>query len=301
MQLRTIPLADPPRPVSLSALVQAFFGGALNQVGWLLMAIGLVAVAFFAADSEAVTLLTFRGEKGTTVGHVLAVEGTHAEENETPVMKVRFSYEVEGRAYESRSFMLRPRQSPGDAVPVEYLVARPTSARIQGMRMRTFGGFAVFVLLFPLLGFVLFVRELGMARGRARLLRHGRLALGRLVKNEATDARINGHPIHVLTYRYTVERQELRPNFREPALIHEEHEVIYRTHLVSKVTDEAEEPLLYDPVKPLRTQLLDDLPGSIVLDERGGFRAGFGRSLVYLLAPLGCGLAIFLAVVSLLG
>ncbi|MCA9618426.1 MAG: DUF3592 domain-containing protein [Myxococcales bacterium] len=301
MEPRIIPIADPPRSVSLSARLQAFFGGILNQVGWIMMAVGLLAAGIFTADSEAVTMLTFRGDKGTTVGKVVAVEDTHAEENETPVMKVRFSYEVEGKTYEYRSFTLNAPFDAGDTVPVEYLVARPSAARIQGMRMRTFGSFAVFAALFPLVGFLILARELGAARSRVRLLGHGRLARGRLVNKVETNTRINEQPVYALTYRYTVERQEMRPNFRGPAVVHEEHEVVYRTHLIAKVTDEAEEPLLYDPDRPSRAQLLDDLPGSVALDARGGFEASFGKTLVFLLAPIGCVLALLIALASAFG
>ena len=38
----------------------------------------------------------------------------------------------------------------------------------------------------------------------------------------------------------------------------------------SALEDEAEEPLLYDPAKPSRSMLVDELPASIILDESGG-------------------------------
>lgn len=42
-------------------------------------------------------------------------------------------------------------------------------------------------------------------------------------------------------------------------------------NFTSALEDEAQEPLLYDPRTPRRSMLLDELPASIILDERGGF------------------------------
>ncbi|HCC47731.1 MAG TPA: hypothetical protein DEQ38_06395 [Elusimicrobia bacterium] len=42
-------------------------------------------------------------------------------------------------------------------------------------------------------------------------------------------------------------------------------------NFTSAMEDETEEPVLYDPLKPRRSMLVDELPASIILDERGGF------------------------------
>lgn len=42
-------------------------------------------------------------------------------------------------------------------------------------------------------------------------------------------------------------------------------------NFISALEDEAEEPMLYDPLKPRRSMLVDELPASIILDESGGF------------------------------
>lgn len=41
-------------------------------------------------------------------------------------------------------------------------------------------------------------------------------------------------------------------------------------NFTSALEDEAEEPMLYDPAKPSRSMLVDELPASIILDESGG-------------------------------
>lgn len=42
-------------------------------------------------------------------------------------------------------------------------------------------------------------------------------------------------------------------------------------NFTSALEDEAEEPMLYDPLNPRRSMLVDELPASIIPDERGGF------------------------------
>lgn len=59
-------------------------------------------------------------------------------------------------------------------------------------------------------------------------------------------------------------------------------------NFISALEDEAEEPMLYDPLKPRRSMLVDELPASVILDERGGFtcRRPFMGYLYASLPPL---------------
>ncbi|HAT71419.1 MAG TPA: hypothetical protein DCS63_01210 [Elusimicrobia bacterium] len=43
-------------------------------------------------------------------------------------------------------------------------------------------------------------------------------------------------------------------------------------NFISALEDEAEEPIIYDPLKPRRSMLVDELPASIILDESGGLK-----------------------------
>jgi len=51
----------------------------------------------------------------------------------------------------------------------------------------------------------------------------------------------------------------------------EKYSNISDMNFTSALEDEAEEPMLYDPRKPSRSMLVDELPASVILDERGGF------------------------------
>ena len=81
------------------------------------------------------------------------------------------------------------------------------------------------------------------------------------------------------------------------------YEAAAKTHDTTKLEDQAEEPLLYDPMRPSYAVMLDDLPGNPRIMENGTIHAGPAASTIKVLViPLvtiiGHGIYIFLKFIS---
>jgi len=62
--------------------------------------------------------------------------------------------------------------------------------------------------------------------------------------------------------------------------------VTAKTHEPEHLQDDAEEPLLYDPIRPSRATLLDHLPGAPRIDDMGQIQTQSPiRSLLVLIVP----------------
>ncbi len=261
---RGFEIADPPRRVGVRAQLGVVFGSLMVQVACGLLCFSLLFVAIFAMNSEALTRVEFMASTAQGEGEVLEVRETSSSENERVIMSVRFAYQVEGSSYEGTSYALNAPFDPGDKVRVEHVVNRPESARIVGMRARTFSSLAAFVFLFPFAGIALLVGALRSGLRTRRLLRDGRLGYGRLVEKEATSGSVNEQRIYKLTFEFVLPRAEVFGNHQDKwSQWAETHRFHHKTHKTEKLEDEALEPLLFDPRKPGNAVLVDALPGNV--------------------------------------
>ncbi|HEX8170812.1 MAG TPA: DUF3592 domain-containing protein [Thermoanaerobaculia bacterium] len=257
--------APPPRrvPLSLSVLYVCNF---LAVFGWLFLGMGMLGTMLFVGHAD----LGLASLRAHTVGRVTAVEKTNASEDDRPVKANHYEFSVAGRPFQGTSFSTGEQVSPGDEVTVEYDDANPSASRILGMRRAHFGRGVLFVLLFPIIGafFVLGGTRSGLRR--ARLLRDGVVTTGRLLSRHPTNVRINDQPVWELTFEFTARDGR-------------KCEAKARTTDPSRLEDEAQEPLLYDPNDPSCAYVLDELPQRPEVEMNGEFR---GRPLAALLASI---------------
>lgn len=291
---RHIHVADPPRPVPLTTQSLVLLGGTLSLIGWLVLSFGLLFSSCFFADSEAVTLVTFRGDKGQAPGQVTEIRETSASENDVPILAVAYAYTVAGVGHQGTSYALGVPFGPGDPVRVEYLLADPGRSRIEGMRMRRFTAAASFVLLFPLVGLLLVYFALRHGVRARRMLRRGLLAYGRLVETKETSGSVNDQPVYDLVFRFT--------DPRDSGAIKgwvTEHEVVHRTHELATLTDETREPILFDPDRPSQAVLVDGLVSGIAFDAQGIPRGSAPKGCLVVLLPVFCVLCALLFTAAL--
>jgi hypothetical protein len=95
---------------------------------------------------------------------------------------------------------------------------------------------------------------------RARLLRDGVFTTGVLKSKRPTNTRVNNRTVYVLDFEFTA-----RDGRRCIATA--------RTSMTERLTDEREEPLLYNPEKPEDAVMLDDAPSRPRFDETGALMA----------------------------
>jgi len=154
----------------------------------------------------------------------------------------------------------------GEKVTVEYPQGKPQISRIKDMQRRPVGLSGVVPIVFPLLGLCLIIAGIRKAIKACRLLAIGEQATGRLKSKVKTSMTVGGgrhgrggKPVYKLTFEFTTPQG------------HKYH-VLAKTHEVEKFEDEAEEPLLYDPMCPSYGVMLDDLPGGPRIAENGNIR-----------------------------
>jgi len=253
------PLVPPPRPVPFLLRVQVLFGGVFNFIGWIFFTFGMVFAVVFGSLADVTSWYHFRGPVATANGTLLEVKETSASENNVRIYSYKYSFRAEGTDHEGVSYSTGRRHEPGEQVVVEYVEGNPALSRLRGMRRAEFGPWVLFVLIFPLVGFIFIVVSLRGGLKANRLLAHGKLAWGQLVSKEPTNTRINNRVVYKLTFDFQPEEGG-------------HAQAVARSHMPEKLQDEQRERLLYDPFRPENAVLLDSLPASPAIDLTGNLR-----------------------------
>jgi hypothetical protein len=220
----------------------------------------------------------FRGRLETVEGTVLRSKktsfstGGSEHSDGTPIYANHYSFVGPGEVeYEGVSYRTSRELKKGRKVTVEYPPGEPQVSRIKGMWRRPVGPFGLMPVIFPFVGLCL--TTVGLRKGISgnRLLTIGRQTTGRLKSKIRTGTKIDDRNVFKLTFEFTT------PDGTG-------HEAIGKTHKPKQLEDEAEEPLLYDPIRPSYAVMLDALPGTPRIDENGNIRAGSARAALLCLA-----------------
>ncbi len=290
-------LAGPPRNVPLSVRLRVLLGGFLNQFGWIFFGFGLVFVWAFTLNADLTGWYLFRGQLDTTEGKTidckktLFSEGGSEHSKGTPVYTIRYAFTAaDGTEYKGLSYVTGRQFEQGQKVTVEYPQGKPHTSRIKGMRQKPFGHFGIFPVVFPLIGLLFIIRGIRKGIKANRLLTLGEQTTGKLKSKERTNTKVNKKPVYKLTFE-----------FKTPEGM--TYETMVKTHETGKLEDEAEEPLLYDPMRPSYAVMLDDLPGNPRINDNGNIQAGSASGTIMLLIiPLatiiGHGIYIYLKFLS---
>ena len=253
------PLAPPPRPVPFLLRAQVLFGGIFSFIGWVFFTFGMVFAVVFSSSADLTSWYHFRGPVDTANGTLTEVTETSASENNVRIYSYKYSFRAEGADYEGVSYLPGRSHEPGEQVVVEYVEGNPSLSRIRGMRRAEFGPWILFVMIFPLVGFIFILVSLRGGLKANRLLRNGRLAWGELVSKEPTNTRINNRVVYKLTFDFQPEEGG-------------HAQAVARSHMPEKLQDEQRERLLYDPFRPEKAVLLDSLPASPAIDLTGNLQ-----------------------------
>ncbi|MGH9812662.1 MAG: hypothetical protein ACRD4T_05945, partial [Candidatus Acidiferrales bacterium] len=213
----------------------------------------------FGSFADLTSWYHFRGPVGTATGGLVEVKDTSASENDVRIYAYRYSFQAEGGDYEGVSYRTGRHHEAGEQVTIEYVEGNPELSRIRGMRRAEFGPWILFVMIFPLVGFIFILVSLRGGLKANRLLRHGKLAWGELVSKEPTNTRINNRTVYKLTFNFQPEEGG-------------HAQVVARSHMPEKLQDEQRERLLYDPFRPDYAILLDSLPASPAIGLTGNLQ-----------------------------
>ncbi|MHC4397602.1 MAG: DUF3592 domain-containing protein [Planctomycetota bacterium] len=274
-------LAGPPRSVPLSVRLRVLFGGVLNQAGWFFFGFGLAFVWAFTLNADLTSWYRFRGQLDTTEGKVIGSKktlfskGGSSHYKDTHVYAIHYAFTAaDGKEYKGLSYITGKQFEQGQKVTIEYPQGKPQTSRIKGMRQKPVGFFGIFPVLFPLIGLLLITGGIRKGLKANQLLALGEQTTGRLKSKEKTNKQVDKEPVYKLTFEF---------NTPEGMTF----ETVVKTHETGKLEDQAEEPLLYDPMRPSYAMMLDDLPGNPRIMENGTIQAGsVAMTIMALIIPL---------------
>lgn len=281
-------LTGPPRSVPMPVKLRVLLGGMYTQSGFFLAGFGMIFVWALTMNSDLLSWYRFRNPLDIATGTILYSRktgwigeskfsvGSTTHRKVPPIYANHYSFVGPyGTEYTGVSYKRGTALQKGRKVKVEYPHGKPEISRIQGMRTRPLGPIGLFPVILPILGITTIIHGIRKGIMAQRLLKIGKLTTGRL-KSKTVIAGKQGKKksIYKLTFEFTT----------EDGII---YEAICETRLPEKLEDEAEEPLLYDPVQPSKAVMLDALPGSPRIDENGNIRAGsLSKTLLCFVLPV---------------
>ncbi|MCA9733376.1 DUF3592 domain-containing protein [candidate division KSB1 bacterium] len=270
-------LAAPPRRIPLFVQSKIYFGGMINQIGWAIFLFGILTSWAFGVDQIFKSWYQFSGTLDHTEGLVIEVGESAGSEGNVPVMQMDYVFDVDGREYKGRSYFTGEFYEKGSKVEVEYAFMNPEYSRISGLRSSLFGAGIVFVLLFPLIGFIMVLTGITIGRKTVNLLKNGKPVFGKLVKKSVSNISVNNVPLDSLTFEYSAEDSKAYSVSLNKAPTH---------HLQV----DSQQRMLYNPKAPRYARLLDDLPGSVILNSTGNFQrrenANLFTDIIVLILPV---------------
>ncbi len=196
--------------------------------------------------------LSFSSSDPKTKGKLLQINSTNSFENEKRVFEYTFTFKDEdGNSYDGYCYTTGNVNFQDSIVDIQYLKNDPETSRIIGTRKGLLSFWIIiFLAIFPLIGIITMFFSINNGIKKIRILKYGKLGYGRFINMEATGSKINEQTIYRLFFKFTDEEGN-------------EHTAIGETHKVHKLTDEEEEPLVYDQNNPENAVMLDALPSVV--------------------------------------
>ncbi len=230
--------SSPPRALSFLMRLQLLLSGARFQLGSAFFWIGMISVIIFGGQSELRYLLSFDGDWIHTDGVVQGVSSTGNSVNEQRIYEYTFTFAVEERAYEAKSYGPYVEELDGDdiLVPVEYKAGNTGRARIVGQSTSVFPVFVALTLIFPMTGLWMMISGIRLNYQSIQLLTHGHATRGTVSNCWRTGSRINEEDVYGYTFDFTVQDRSYTSTCR--------------THRTELVEDEEREMILYLPHDP---------------------------------------------------
>jgi len=240
------------RNIPFSSTISIFFSGVLTIIGLSFFLLGSLFLVVFGMMIDFNDWRFSDSDPITTQTKVIEVRSTNASENKVRVYEYIYSYKTpEGKEFTGTSYNTGTARFENDVVRVQYLKDNPQISRIEGMRKGEFSPFIIiFLLIFPVIGAILGFIGFSKNIKYIKLVKYGKLAYGTFSHLEATGGSVNKQTIFRMFFKFTDENGQ---NF----------EATGETHLTSRLEDEDQELLVYNPVFPEENIMIDALPLSV--------------------------------------
>jgi len=130
------------------------------------------------------------------------------------VVRLRYSFELDGRDYQGVGYSSDARWRAGDDAAVLYLPSDPSVSRLLRANAAPLGWISALPLVFPLLGVWILLLPWIVYRGRLRLVRDGRHAMAEVLSVQQTPYELGGQRAFRVEVRFEVDGRKVRASVR---------------------------------------------------------------------------------------
>ena len=255
-------LAPPPRSVPARLRLALCIGRTRSVVGVLVFGFTMIFFWIFGMSADLSEPLYWGKKLETAEGQLISVEDTKLEINERTICVYSYKFVAPGgEPIEDYSYApWRSDLKEGAKLTIEYPPGRLDLSRIRGMRRKPVSMWFVLFGIAPLVGLLLMFSGLKKGLKESHLLANGELGSAKLKSKTRTSMSVNDQQVYKLCFEFTASNGET-------------HEMHLKTHETAKLTDEAEESILYDVNDPATSALLDALPSAPSVNEFGELQA----------------------------
>lgn len=277
----------PPRQLTIFTSIKVVVGSFFFQFGSIFFWFGMIFCTVFISQSDLVYVFSIDGEWVQAEAKVSSIVSANAKVNNQQIYRYNFMYNVNGQTYENSSYA--PSNSEiqeGQNVAIEYGSLNPNRARIVGMSSSVFPTGVAFILLFPLVGLIFML--IGLVNGikALGLIRNGKFTTGKRISATPTNTKINNQTVFAYEFEFSTGTQK--------------HIAKCKTHLRSKVEDEALEKILYNPKNPAQSVIYDAIATAPKIDKFGKLEQATALSALFYSLSTIIGLLVNLIILSFL-
>ena len=224
--------------------VMVIIGGAFILMG---LPFVLVFVPFASLFSPG-----FSNTDPVIEGKIIAVHSTGASVNEEYVYEYTYTYNPpDGANYKGAGYSTGQIFEIDELIKINYKRNQQEISKAKELRLSSFPmGVGFIVLIFPLVGAILFYFGAKKARNAIQVLKIGEIAYGKFLHKEATNTTVNKQRVYKLFFEFTAKDNKT-------------YQTVSKTHKYHRLEDEEQEMLVYDPDDPENAVLIDALPRAV--------------------------------------
>ncbi|MEM1136313.1 MAG: DUF3592 domain-containing protein [Bacteroidota bacterium] len=268
-------LAHAPRNIPFTTQLEILFGGLTNRIGWPILGLGMVFFWFFSLESDLMNINKFSTDLAYSQGKVIKVRDTESIINGKKVEEYTYEFWTENGIFSGKSFSKGQQLNLNNKVEIEYVPANPEFNRIKGFRTAEYGiAVGLLPLIVPLIGFLMIYLGFRGGKQTIKLLKHGEVGYGKLVRKTATGREINDQVVYQMFFEFKATDGQ--------RYMTETH-----THEAHLLEDEEVEVLLYNKEEPTQSMMFDSMPGEPIINDNGHIKAkGLSVAFSALLVPI---------------
>ena len=221
------------RNLPLRLKLQVLFKNTESIIGFAFLLLGLPMLILFGSGSFSGT--SWNNDDPIIEGNISYITETNTEINEEIVWEFHYEFQLaNGNFYSGKGYSRNTTMNEGDPLEVQYKLLDPdVSHGIELNNNETPFWVLLLLALFPIIGGGMLYYTVKRGQRFIRIAEAGTLTHGRLVDKQVTGTEINDRRVIEFFFEFKVGD--------------ETYTTSAKTHLYERLTDEEEEPLIYNP------------------------------------------------------